>query len=165
MAKLNGVCSGEEKVSGSVRGRFLSFFFLEMQESEREPKGGGVTQNCTRSSTWAHPACTHTNASSGHLPAPPQHTYTQHFTRVSAALRHSPLSSLLFHQNIADEVLSSINHCAAPLHSPPINQQLCRTAGPDLLVLPPDVLTPQTHLPTNTSRTALPWSLIHFGMD
>lgn len=118
----------------------LLFFFVFVIARKQ---GWAVTGNCTRSSTPAHPPCTNANASPEHLPVLPP---PQRLTRISAALRHSPLSSLLFHQNIADEVLSSINHSAAPLHNfpPPfsINQQVCRTAGPDLLVLSQDVLTP-----------------------
>lgn len=131
-----------------------------MQGSEQEPKrenrdrgphkiicAGTPTVN-QRKRFIRNPSC---------LPSP------QHLTGISAALRHSLLSSLPFHQNIADEVLSSINHSAAPLHSPSINQQVCCTAGPGLLVSPPDVLTPPNaftykHIQDSTSQ-----SLIYFG--
>lgn len=44
--------------------------------------------------------------------------------------QNNPTSSLHFHQNIADEVLSSINHASALLHSvPPINHKAHHTAG------------------------------------
>lgn len=87
----------------------------------------------------------------------------QHLTGISVVLQHSLLSSLLFHQNIADEVLSSINHSAALLQSPSINQRVCRTAGPGLLVLLPDVLKPliaftYKHIQDGTFR-----SLVYFG--
>lgn len=125
------VCaSGEEKVSGSVWCvffvcLFIYFFILKFKNASRNQRGRTVTGNRARSCAQARPPpCT--NASSETLPVPP---FPQHLTGISAALRHSLLSSLPFHQNIADEVLSSINHSAAPLHSPSINQQLCRLSG------------------------------------
>lgn len=138
-------------------GVFVLFFW--MQESEHKTKREshdrqphkiihvGMPTVCQRNRFISIPSCP---------PSP------QHLTGISAALRHSLLSSLPFHQNIADEVLSSINHSAAPLHSPSINQQVCRTAGPGLLVSSPDVLTRPNaftykHIQDGTSR-----SLVYF---
>lgn len=105
-----------------------------MLDSEREAKTERViTHNCTRRSTqdslsgtptvYQHksfikaPCC---------LPSPTTHTH------ISPSLQQNPLSSLHFHQNIADEVLRSINHFAALLYCPLINHQAHHTAGPGL---------------------------------
>lgn len=138
------------------------FFFFLMQESEQEPKrespdrephkiihaGTPTMRQCKR--FIRNPSCAHS---------------PQHLTGISAALWHSLLSSLPFHQNIADEVLSSINHSKAPLQSPSINQQVCRTAGPGLVVSSPYVLTPPKaftykHIEDGTSRI-----LKYFGFN
>lgn len=125
------------------------FFFFLMQESEQEPKrespdrephkiihaGTPTMRQCKR--FIRNPSCAHS---------------PQHLTGISAALWHSLLSSLPFHQNIADEVLSSINHSEAPLQSPSINQQVCRTAGPGLVVSSPYVLTPPKSIYLQTHR-------------
>lgn len=96
-----------------------------------------VTHNRTRLSAQdllspAHLLYTNTKASLKHLPVSP----TTH-THILPPLQRNPLSSLLFHQNIADEVLSSINHFTAllycllpPVHPPPhINHRAHCTSG------------------------------------
>lgn len=136
-------------------GVFVLLVFFECKKASTRQRGRAMTGNRTRSSVWACPPCANAIASYQSLPVLPP---PQHLTGISAALRHSLLSSLPFHQNIADEVLSSINHSAAPLHSPSINQQVCCTAGPGLLVSSPDVLTRPNaftykHIQDGTSRS------------
>lgn len=93
-----------------------------MLESEREAKTERVvTHNCTRRSTQDSLSGTPTVyqhksfiKASCCLPSPTTHTH------ISPPLQQNPLCSLHFHQNIADEVLSSINHFAALLYCPPL---------------------------------------------
>lgn len=132
-----------------------------MQESQQEPKRESRDREPHEIIHEGTPSVDQRKRFIRNASRPPS---PQHLPGISAALRHSLLSSLPFHQNIADEVLSSINHSAAPFHSPSINQQVSRMAGPGLLVSPPDVLTPpnaftNTHIQDGTSQ-----SLIYFGV-
>lgn len=141
---------------------FFSFFIARK-------RGWAVTRSCTRSSKRAHPPCTNANASPERLPAPPPltPTHAQHLTRISAALRHSPLSSFPFHQNIADEVLSSINHSAAPLHSPPPPPLISRSVvqrGQTCLCCRRMCLHPQNAFTYKRIQAGTSWSLIYFGI-
>lgn len=112
------------------------FFFFKCKKIEHEPKGESPDRELHKITHQRKPFIRNPSCP----PSP------QHLTGISAALRHSLLSSLPFHQNIADEVLSSINHSAAPLHSPSINQQVCCTGG-GLLVSSPNVPRPLKAFP------------------
>lgn len=132
----------------------FNIYLFECKKPSRSQRGRVVTGHRIWSSARAPPTMRQRKAFIRNPSCP---LSPQHLTGVSAALRHSLLSSLPFHQNIADEVLSSINHSAAPLHSPSINQQACRPEVPGLLVLSLDV-----HLPPNTSKTGMFLILMYF---
>lgn len=124
MARLNSLCTGEDKLFGTVC--VLSMLSFNARKWDRERV---VTHNCTRLSAQAHLLYTNTKASLKHLAIfPPRH----HIHTLPTPLQHNPSSSLHFHQNIADEVLSSINHSTALLYCPPINHQAHHTVEPGL---------------------------------
>lgn len=104
---------------------------LSLPAERGRERGSAVTHNHKRPSAQAHLLYTNTKASLKHLAVfPPPPTRTHIPPPPPPPLQHNPSSSLHFHQNIADEVLSSINHSAALLYCPPINHQAHHTAGP-----------------------------------
>lgn len=111
---------------------------LSLPAERGRERGSAVTHNHKRPSAQAHLLYTNTKASLKHLAVfPPPPTRTHIPPPPPPPLQHNPSSSLHFHQNIADEVLSSINHSAALLYCPPINHQAHHTAGPGRINLFP----------------------------
>lgn len=153
-------------MSGSTWGRpslvLFQFFHCKKARVSRHTELHKIVQTGTPA---VHQCKRFTRTPSCTPPLTP--THPQHLTRISAALRHSPLSSFPFHQNIADEVLSSINHSAAPLHSPPPPPLISRSVvqrGQTCLCCRRMCLHPQNAFTYKRIQAGTSWSLIYFGI-